>query len=150
MGRDHELARTIQHLTAKDQIADHTAQYNHAWDDGLVDAWLATWVEDGSFVLPGAPDTVGRAALRVMIETMIPVGLVHITTNHVVNVMEERATQTCSAILAVRSPTKAMGSSRWMSTGRYRDSLLRTDMGWHFVKRVFKPDAALSDLPKWW
>lgn len=144
------LAAQLQVLQAKIDIAEHTARYNECWDEGRHADWVRTWTDDGEFELPGAPPTAGPAALRRMVEAMAGAGLIHLTTNPQIEVRGDRATQTCPVVLAVRDPGRAAGSSRWLTTGRYHDELVRTDDGWRFGRRRFAPDSALTDLPQWW
>jgi hypothetical protein len=101
-------------------------------------------------VLPGAPDTVGTAALRTMVAAMQEVGFVHLTLNQRIKVKEDRAQQDCYVVLATRSPTRRPGTSQWVTSGRYHDELVREDSGWKFARREFAPDSSIKSLPKWW
>lgn len=131
-------------------IAEHTALYNQCWDDNDAAAWVATWTPDGVFRLPGAPDTVGAGGLHEMITAMAAVGFVHLTMNPRIAVDGDAATQTCAALLARRDPSRAPGTSQWVTTGRYNDLLRRNPDGWRFAERTFTPDTSLRGLPKWW
>ncbi|MGE3448417.1 MAG: nuclear transport factor 2 family protein [Microbacteriaceae bacterium] len=102
-----------------------------------------------SFTFPARPDTAGSAALLAMIRTMMPVGFVHLTMDHRITVAGDTATQECAVVLARRDPSRAPGTSRWVTTGRYHDELRRTAQGWRFARRAFSPESSLRDLPKW-
>jgi hypothetical protein len=143
------LAR-LRTLEDKSAIAEHTAFYNQCWDDGRLDDWVATFTEDGVFELGGAPDTVGPEALHKMIKAMTSVGFVHMTLNQQIQVDGNEATQQCTVLLGRRSARRDPDSSRWVTTGSYRDSLRRGPNGWLFSRRVFAPDASLRGLPSWW
>lgn len=142
--------RVLRTLLDRDEILELTARYNRTWDDGAFDDWVATWTDTGSFVLPGAPATVGAPALDRMVRAMASVGFVHLTMNHEIVVDRDAAHQTCAALLGTRDPSRAEGTSRWLTTGRYHDQLQRTGSGWRFQERRFVPDATLRALPKWW
>lgn len=144
MGQDFDIVRD------KLEIAEHTALYNQCWDDNATEDWVNTWTEQGVFRLPGAPDTVGKSALRTMIETMKIVGFVHLTMNPRITVDRDHATQTCAVLLGRREATRKPGTSQWVTTGRYHDQLVRTPSGWRFDEREFIPDASLKGLPSWW
>lgn len=143
------LAR-LRTLEDKNAIAEHTAFYNQCWDDGRLDEWVATFTEDGVFELGGAPDTVGPEALHRMITEMASVGFVHMTLNHQIRVDGDQAAQECTVLLGRRSTKREPESSRWVTTGSYRDTLRRGPEGWLFARRVFAPDASLRGLPQWW
>lgn len=144
------LARRLANLEDKFAILEITAEYNEAWDDGRLTDWVDTWTSDATFALPGAPDTVGSAALLRMVETMQEVGFVHMAVNPRIWIEGDRARQHCYALLGVRSPSRAFGSSQWLTTGRYLDELVRTPAGWRFARRHFAADAAMGDIPRWW
>lgn len=143
------LAR-LRTLEDKNAIAEHTAFYNQCWDEGRLDEWVATFTEDGVFELGGAPDTVGPEALHKMITAMTSVGFVHMTLNQQIRVDGDHAVQECTVLLGRRSARREPDSSRWVTTGSYRDSLRRGPDGWLFSRRVFTPDASLRGLPSWW
>jgi uncharacterized protein (TIGR02246 family) len=145
-----DLATRLAALESRFAITDLTARYNDAWDDGRVDDWVSTFTPDGEFVMKGVPQTRGPEALRAMIEAMVPVGFVHLTVDHRVEVHGEAATQRARVILARRAPDRRPGSSVWVASGSYDDELRSTPEGWRFVRRTFAPDASLAGLPAWW
>lgn len=147
---ESELNSRLAAVEDKFAILEHTAAYNEAWDDGRLEDWVNTWTADGVFALPGAPDTVGSAALLAMVSSMQEVGFVHISVNPRIRINGDTAHQDCYAILAKRSPTRRPGTSTWMTSGRYHDDLVRTPDGWRFARREFLPDASMGTLPKWW
>jgi hypothetical protein len=145
-----EVLARLQVLEDKTAIAEHTAYYNDCWDSGRHDDWVATFTPDGVFELGGAPDTVGPDALHKMIVAMTSVGFVHMTLNPRITIDGDEAVQECTVLLGRRSAKREPGSSQWVTTGSYRDSLVRTADGWRFSRRIFFPDASLRGLPKWW
>lgn len=144
------LADRVDSLESRFAITDLTARYNAAWDEGRVHDWVATFAEDGEFAMKGVPETRGPKALRHMIETMIPVGFVHLTVDQRVSVDGDTARQSARVILGRREESRRPGTSTWVTSGSYEDELRRTTEGWRFVRRAFAPDASLSDLPAWW
>ena len=145
-----QVTNRLQVLEDKFAILEHTAEYNESWDDGRLEEWVATWTADGTFVLPGAPDTVGSDSLLTMVRTMQEVGFVHMAVNPRIWVDGDTARQTCYGLLGKRSPTRGFGSSAWFTTGRYTDELVRTESGWRFARRRFAADASMGDIPRWW
>lgn len=145
-----DIEARLATMESRVEIMELTAGYNEAWDDGDVDAWVATFVPDGEFVMKGVPQTRGAAGLRGMIEAMLPVGFVHLTVDHRIDVEGDTARQRARVILGRRSPDRKPGSSQWVTTGSYDDALARTPDGWRFVSRTFAPDSSLSGLPSWW
>ncbi|MTD53176.1 nuclear transport factor 2 family protein [Amycolatopsis pithecellobii] len=137
------LRAEVQLLRDKEAIVEHTVAYNHAWDDGRGEDWVATFTADGEFAMPEQPEVVGESALREMTRDQLSRGFVHITTDHHITVDGDTAQQTCTLILSKRSPGKEAGSSVWVTAGRYSDTLRRTPEGWRFARRWFVPDA-------WW
>lgn len=144
------LAERVGLLEVRCAISELTARYNAAWDDGRVDEWIDTFTGDGEFVMKGVPQTKGPDSLRAMIESMIPVGFVHLTVDHQIDVRGDEAHQTARVILGRREPGRKPGSSSWVTSGSYSDDLRLTAGGWRFARRTFAPDASLSGLPKWW
>lgn len=140
----------LQVLEDKNAIAEHTAYYNECWDDAKLDDWVRTWTEDGVFELGGAPDTVGPEALHRMITAMTSVGFVHMTLNPQIWVDGDTARQHATVLLGTRSESRKPDTSKWVTTGRYVDTLHRTSDGWRFARRNFAPDASLRGLPRWW
>jgi SnoaL-like domain len=85
-----------------------------------------------------------------MVSAVQDAGLVHLTLNQYITVEGDNAHQDCYVILATRSPSRRPGTSQWVTSGRYRDELVREDGGWKFARREFAPDASIRSLPKWW
>lgn len=145
------LARRLGELEDRAAIAALTARYNAAFDAMDVEGWVATFTADGAFELEHprqtVPETAGRDRLRRMQEA-IGYGTVHITSDHLIELDGDAATQRCTALLAGRSAGRETGSVVFANTGRYRDELVRTAEGWRFRRRTWIPDAE-SELPSW-
>lgn len=115
-------------------IKQLVARYNLAFDYGDVDAYLATWTEDGLFHRSNALRSYqGHEALRELITTF-PVQGRHVSTNFVIDVDGDRAT--ASSYLLYLS---ADGYQPVMF-GVYADELVRADGGWRFSARRLKVD----------
>jgi SnoaL-like domain len=76
-------------------------------------------------------------------------GPVHMTTDPIIEIDGDRAVQTCTMALGGRTNDRTPGSATYVTSGRYRDELVRTDEGWKFAKRLWVPDAILDNLPEW-
>jgi 3-phenylpropionate/cinnamic acid dioxygenase small subunit len=121
-----------------DDIADRfairelTARYNDAIDDGRLDDYLACFTPDGVFEIDGLGRGQGPAQIRPMVEPISPIA-VHLTLDAVVDVDGDTATQRCRFLLGRRAPDRSDFSI--VTSGRYRDRLVRTPDGWRFVER---------------
>lgn len=131
------LERVLDHLA----IRELTARYNRAFDDVDSEAWADTFTADGVMEYSGGEPIVGRDAL-VALSQGTGYGYVHITTDPIIDVDGDRATQECTVIVASRS--KDRGPVAVSTTGRYSDELVRTPDGWRFKKRTAMLDADLN------
>ena len=122
-------------------IRDLTARYNDAIDDGRLDDYLACFTPDGVFAIEGLGRGQGPEQIRPMVEPISPIA-VHLTLDAVVEVDGDTATQRCRFLLGRRAPDRSEFSV--VTSGRYRDRLVRTPAGWRFTERhaTFDIDAA--------
>ncbi len=122
----------------RDDVADRiairelTALYNNAWIDRDSEAWCETFTEDGCLDVVGGPSMEGREALREMFMATDS-ALIHLTTDAVIVVDGDRATQRCQVVTA--APTNGGNGVRFSGIGRYVDELVRTSRGWRFARR---------------
>jgi uncharacterized protein (TIGR02246 family) len=122
------VERVLDHLA----IRELTARYNRAFDDVDSEAWADTFTPDGVMDYGGGAPISGRDAL-VKMSQATGYGVVHITTDPIIEVDGDRATQRCTVIIANRSQARdRVGISM---TGRYEDELVRTPDGWRFKRR---------------
>lgn len=121
-------------------IDELTARYNRLFDDLDVGAWVDTFTEDGVMSLDGRRWS-GRDALKRLIER-VGYGMVHVTTNPIVTIDGDEAVQECSMLLFRRRPDRS--EVRLITTGRYRDELVRTPRGWRFRRRVARTDSPVA------
>jgi uncharacterized protein (TIGR02246 family) len=131
------LERLIDHI----EIRELTARYNRAFDDVDSEAWADVFTPDGVMEYTGGEPVVGRDALVAM-NKGIGYGYVHITTDPIIDVDGDRATQKCTVIVCNRS--KDGSPVQFGMTGRYEDELVRTPDGWRFKRRVATLDAGLG------
>lgn len=117
-------------------IGELTARYNRAFDDGEVDAWLDTFVEDGEMQRDGRT-WKGHDALARLLQK-VGWGTVHVTTDAIVEIDGDRARQWCTLVLLRRERDRRPPVV--LATGRYEDELRRTADGWRFVRRVASTD----------
>ena len=122
----------VTDLADRFAIRELTARYNDAIDDGRLDDYLACFVPDGVFELEGLGRGQGPDEIRAMVEPITPVAI-HLTLDAVVAVDGDTATQRCRFLLGRRSPDRT--DFTIVTSGRYRDRLLRTPDGWRFVER---------------
>jgi uncharacterized protein (TIGR02246 family) len=112
------------------------ARLNTAVDSGDGEAYAAAFTEDGEAV-NGARVTKGRdalAALASSVATNVP-GIRHWVNNHAIAVDGDRATATVYLIAVV-----AGAEAKVLTTGRYREELVRTADGWRYTQREFLAD----------
>lgn len=131
---------SLQVLADKLAIRELTARYNRGFDDNEPDAFAATFTEDGALEIVGGMTISGTDGLREMARST-GWGVVHLTTDSIIEVDGDRATQDCYLIVVNR--TKEPPSSSFGNTGRYRDTLVRTPGGWKFQKRSVTLDAEI-------
>jgi uncharacterized protein (TIGR02246 family) len=118
-------------------IAELTARYNRAADDGDGEAFAADFTEDGVFEVFGLKNPFryeGRAALAALALEREPQGQLHVTSDFVVELDGDRARQTCTLVHTRRPPSRDLEPRRMH--GRYEDELIRTDHGWLFARRT--------------
>ena len=130
-------------LADRAAIEDLGARYNRSFDDLDVEAWCSTFTNDGMMSLDGR-QWRGRAELAHLIDR-IGFGMVHVTANAVIAIDGDTATQECSLLLLERSRDRT--PVRLLTTGRYRDALVRTDQGWRFERREAVTDSDLARRP---
>jgi uncharacterized protein (TIGR02246 family) len=126
------VERVLDHLA----IRELTARYNRAFDDVDSEAWADTFTPDGVMDYGGDP-IAGRDAL-VALSRATGFGYVHMTTDPIIEIDGDRATQSCSVIIAQRSQARDQVSVAM--TGRYDDELVRTPDGWRFRRRTASLD----------
>lgn len=131
----------LQKLRDHIAIRELTARYNRAFDDGNAEGYAATFTEDGVLDAGGGNEVQGREALAGAVRST-PYGVVHVTTDAVIEIDRDRATQECSLLVFNRSRDRSPVT--FTTTGRYRDSLVRRPEGWLFERRVAMIDA---DIP---
>lgn len=122
----------LSNLADRVAIRDLTARYNDAIDDGRLDDYLACFTPDGVFEVDGLGRGQGPDQIRPMVEPITPVAI-HLTLDAVVEVDGDTATQRCRFLLGRRSPDRA--DYTIVTSGRYRDRLVRTPAGWRFTER---------------
>ena len=132
---DSQLALVADQLA----IRDLTARYNFAIDEGRVEDWVATFVPDGTFASALLGAHTGPEGLTAFAQgyTAAFTGR-HCTTDHIIEVDGDRATQRCYLVLINND-----GGTRVSTTAIYEDELQRTPDGWRFVVRRIAPDTAL-------
>jgi len=122
-------------------IRQLTARYNRASDEGDVAAWLDCYTPDATFTRSNAErGWTGREELRsLLLDTEVAAR--HVTTDFVITVDGDTATQTCYLMFLDRRKNFAVAMF-----GTYHDALLRSSDGWRFKERNLTvdegPDAA--------
>jgi uncharacterized protein (TIGR02246 family) len=134
------LPPSLQTLLDRSAIAELTAHYNDAFDANDGGRFAGTFVADGEMLLNGASLARGADALAALAAR--PAGTVHYTTDAIVEVDGDRATQRCRLLLC-HLPRDAR-ELRLDSSGSYADELVRTAEGWRFVRRAATLDVRPS------
>jgi hypothetical protein len=131
MGRSTE--ERVAELLDRIAIQELSARYNATVDQGDGDGHAALWTEDGAFeIVGGPPPIVGTDALRA-VPARTKGRTVHATTDHVIQIDGDRATQTCTLLMYRRRPDHSVNDL--VTTGRYEDELVRGAAGWRFRRR---------------
>lgn len=125
----------------REAIRELTARYNLAADGRDLDAYADCFVADGAFEMVGLARLEGPDALKAMIGALdFPTR--HVTTDAVIDVDGDRATQRCAFMLFARKPDE--NELVVLTTARYEDRLVRTSDGWRFVERIATTDNDLG------
>lgn len=132
------MSDALERLMDYIEIRELTARYNRAFDDVDSEGWADVFTPDGIMEYSGGEPIVGRDALVAM-NRDTGYGYVHITTDPIIDIQGDKATQKCTVIVASRNKDGSPGG--FSMTGRYEDDLVRTENGWRFKKRVATLDA---------
>ncbi len=120
----------------KDEIVELCNRYALAIDDDDIEAWMATWSDDGvmeaSFGTARGKDKL--RALQVTLEQGLSKGKRHVSANHVVAGDGDAATARSYFIILDRD-TNAV-----VATGVFADDLQRVDGAWTFAHRTLTTD----------
>ena len=116
--------------------------FENAFDEGDLDAHMATWADEMRFESPFG-DYDDREGYREWVTGFSQQmqgmgGTRHLITNTVIDVRGDRATQTC--YLVIIGQRMNAGGPALMATVRFEDELVRTDAGWRFAERVLHLD----------
>jgi uncharacterized protein (TIGR02246 family) len=140
MGLEQPPQSAAIELADRSAIRELTARYNHAFDDARPEQFADQFTENGVFDISGKFVAEGRAALEETVRR-IGYGVVHATTDAIIAIDGDTATQVCT--LLVVSRTRDRQKQRLLGTGRYHDELRRTPAGWRFARRTFVMDRDL-------
>lgn len=124
-------AAILAELRDRFEIRELTARYNRASDTGDGEGFAGTFTADGVLVMAGQTLCTGAGELVAFAGK--PRGTVHVTTDSVISLDGDEATQECTLILFRRA--RDGSSVRLETTGRYEDELVRTQGGWRFRRR---------------
>lgn len=145
------VAAAVSPRGATDELAIRglTARFDHLVDQHQNDAVAATFVENGVFEIPGQRFE-GRAAIAGFLNSLplgppVDIGLgmtghlgstVHATTDNIITIDGDRATQTSYMTVFRQVPREVTSSALLVITERFDDQLVRTDAGWLFEHRT--------------
>ena len=141
------LVAELREMQDRIAIRELTARYNFAVDDVRPEDFAGTYVPDGRYYRDELLSQ-GREAIAEIVRTA-GFGIVHLTCNAIIEIDGDDASQFCYGLIASRSADRAPGSSQWVTTGQYHDTLRRTEEGWRFVERRWRKDAAVVGRPEW-
>ncbi|HXU24220.1 MAG TPA: nuclear transport factor 2 family protein [Tepidiformaceae bacterium] len=129
-------------LAVDDQLAIQQlyARYNHAIDSGNGDGWAECFTADGTFNSGAAGMFTGTEALANFAKGFAErLKARHWTNNLVLDAADGGAWGSCYLIL-LRLGDKEHPTSI-LTTGIYRDTLVKDASGWKFSNRTVTPDA---------
>jgi ketosteroid isomerase-like protein len=134
----------IWELTAREQIRDTLARYNHAGDRGRYDEMVDCFAPDGVLVIVGGGQHRGRAAMRQFFSGVG--GTVHSDLTQmrhcVTNLVIEFESSTAARASSYFQVITDIGLDHW---GRYRDTLAPAGDRWLLVERSVKTDGYSRD-----
>lgn len=116
-------------------IRQLTARYNRASDEGDMETWLDCYAPGATFTRSnGGRSFTGREELRsLLLDTEVAAR--HVTTDFIIKVDGDTATQTCYLMFLDRRRQFAVSMF-----GTYRDTLVRSADGWRFKERILQVD----------
>jgi uncharacterized protein (TIGR02246 family) len=137
----------LQELADRLAIMELTSRYCRAADDGDLETFADLYAENGEFVARDSVIVGGDAVARFQGTFLAEYArhalrLVHMTLNPIITVDGDRATHTCTMLIAVARQDRTRLAVA--STGRYTDELVRTAAGWRFRRRT-----AIGDVHFW-
>jgi len=119
------------------EILELAARYNHAAVSLDPNGYASCFTPEGRFYSPTRErDVTGQDALRAMLsENAIgnARGIQHLTTDFIIKLEGDRATQTCQFILYGE---RDGSGNRVLGAGTYSDTLVRTAEGWRYSERI--------------
>src|SRR4029078_1524808 len=116
---------TPEYLADYVEIRELSARYNLYANAGDGESYAQLFTEDGEFH-SGGHVYKGRAELA-RVAGSVP-EIVHITTDPIIDVDGDEATQYSQKVSAHRALDKT--SNTFVGTGTYVDQLVRTELGW--------------------
>jgi uncharacterized protein (TIGR02246 family) len=119
-------------------VQELVATYNLAWDGEDVDGVVACFVPDGVFVDAAGGEHAGRDAIReFVVGSYRQFGRMrHITSSHLVDRIGTGGARHRCYVVFVSHPE----GERVLDTGEYEDTVVRTESGWRFARRVVRFD----------
>jgi hypothetical protein len=116
-------------------IAELYARYNWAVDSADGAQFAACFIDDGAFI-GSAGEMRGRETLTRFAtdEALDRRGVMHFTGNLVIDFETPDEAQGRAYMMALLPDSAGLKIER---AGRYRDRLIRSSAGWHFIERRF-------------
>ena len=118
-----------------EHIRQLTARYNLAGDSDDLAAWLDCWAADGSFRRSDGTRAWSGSEELTALFSGYGVGGRHLTTDHIITVDGDTATQTCYLMMLDRDRSFTVHM-----IGVYHDELARDGDRWRFRARVLDVD----------
>ncbi len=128
-------------LATEDMLAIQQlyARYNHAIDSGDATGWAACFTAGGTFASGASGSFTGTEQLTTFAQGFASrLKARHWTNNLIIEADGEGATGTCYLML-LRLQEGSPASV--LTTGIYRDSIVRDGGAWKFASRSVTPDA---------
>jgi ketosteroid isomerase-like protein len=143
-------AKSVASLrVAADEVAiqELASRFENTFDEGRIDAHLATWVDDLTFISPFGTYR-GKAAYEGWVRGFYDVaqasgGTRHLVTNFEIDVRGDTATMKAYLMIVIREPAVIDGVRFHpiaYSTAFTDDRLVRVNGQWKFVSRTLQVD----------
>jgi SnoaL-like domain len=136
--------RTLEELSAREDIRHLIAAYNHAGDSFRIDDLAALFAPDGELEVYGLQTARGREEIVAMLSGVKmerPPGYAKFYVRHfVANVLIDQVTETTANAACYFSVINPGGLDHW---GRYRDRFVRQDGQWYFAHRLAREDGSI-------
>jgi len=146
---------TLGYLQDCAEIRELSVRYNLYANAADGESYAQLFTEDGEFWAHGG-EHIYRGRVELAQVASAATEIVHITTDPLIEVNGDEATQTSQLVVAHRKIDKS--ENEFVATGTYTDLLVRSPDGWRFKRRqsdlhlrddLLLAAMGLADDPEW-